>query len=513
MNEKEREIIRQLTLESLYLFDELIINYTIPKKDRLDLKPFHKKVLDFVQDDSIHRKGIKLPRYFLKTSLITIAKPMWDWLRNPEERILIGGETYSKAQDFLYGIKQHFEGNKLLHYIHPQTELSKEWMRNKRWSSEELDLPHKGIYKEPTIKIVGVGSSIQGLHATRVYLDDLIGKKAMLSPVIREDTQKWFDNIEEVLVQPDSSKSNASHVYLIGTNYAPGDLYETVKEKYPSYKWISVPAEDEEGNPTWPERLGAEEIAKMKAERPMIFYTQMQNNPMDSDLTDFKVEWLKYYTKTTNEDDQPAIKYIDQEKKARFCLIKDMEINATIDPASFHTETLKQLCRTAIVIVGTDKETNLHFVLEAWARRLSKPSQFYDKVFEFNDTYLVRKWGMETFAGGNTLFEGLREKAREEHIYLPLMELPKDVGKDAKINRIRNNLQEAFSTGNLYIHEMQKDLIGEYRAFPMGPTKDILDALAYHRIWWRKIDSKKVAKAYQERRHQYIMSVNPRTGY
>ena len=51
-------------------------------------------------------------------------------------------------------------------------------------------------------------------------------------------------------------------------------------------------SEDNQGNPTWPEKLSAKKIADMKADpkQVMVFYAQYQNDPMETELTDFKNE-------------------------------------------------------------------------------------------------------------------------------------------------------------------------------------------------------------------------------
>ena len=103
-----------------------------------------------------------MPRYFLKSTTITEAKPIWDYIRNPEERIGIANEIFRKASEFMSFIRKNFEANEFLHYIHPETKVPDSWMRNNQWSGEGLDLPHKGIYPVPTITCMGVGAASQG---------------------------------------------------------------------------------------------------------------------------------------------------------------------------------------------------------------------------------------------------------------------------------------------------------------------------------------------------------------
>ena len=93
-----------------------------------------------------------------------------------------------------------------------------------------------------------------------------------------------------------------------------------------------------------------------------------------------------------------------------------------------------------------------------------------------------------------------------------LRDLEKDQGKDAKARRIEA-LQEDFACGQLYFHETQRNLIGEYHGYPMAPTKDLMDCLGYHKYWWKNASSAdEVAESHrrQESRYRFEASL---TGY
>lgn len=515
MEESKYHFIQQLCLKSLFHFFEIIIAPSmVSKEERLPLTfTIHKPVCAFADDDSIFRKGFLLPRYFLKSSLLTKCKPILDWLRNPEERILIANEVFRKASEFLGFIKKNFEQNERLHYYFPKSKITRDWIGKHQWSNEAIDLPCEGIYDAPTISVVGVGGARQGLHVHRAYLDDLIGKKAMLSTVVRDDTEQWFNNVPELLVNP-----YKNWIYLIGTNWAPGDLYESVKQRNLGYQWKVFTAEDKRGEPTWPEKLPKSEIQAMKSDpnRFIIFYTQFQNKPIESGITDFKNDWIKdnhyRWVKVTQDNvESIALEYI-RDKEVKTILLNDLQIEGVIDPAGFKESKMKSNARNAIVIVGTDTETNLHFILEAWAEYLSEPEQLFRKVEQFHDKYMPKRWGIETFATQGTILKVLREKARDNGIYLPFLELEKDVGKNAKDIRIRS-LQDDFSTGTVYIRADMTDFIGEYLAFPTGSTKDIMDALGYHKVqFWTKVDRKQLQKRADEEFQWYLRNRNPITG-
>lgn len=516
MNEQERLFIRELTYRSLYYFDKIIIGHT--GQCHGIKQSVHRAPLDFIQDDSIKRHGLLMPRYFLKSSTVTKSKPIWDWLHDHEERIIVANERYKKAEEFVSFTRKQIESNELLHHIYPETVMSKEWQKKNRWSQGEFDMPREGIYDMPTVKAIGVGAASQGLHGTKIYLDDLIGKKAMMSKVVMQDTFKWFDNSDELLDEPDPTHPNASHVYLIGTHYAPGDLYVRVRNTDKTYKWMKVRAEDENNIPTWPEKLSAERIKWYKAHKPIVFASQMQNNPTSSGVTDFDEKWLRYYDKIV-VDDKACIAYTYKKKvneewveTRRVVQVDKLEKSATIDPG-FSEGGIKKTCRTAIVVCGVDPETNKKIVLEAWAERISKPSQLYSKVFEYNEKYRPIRWGVEIYGGQRFVLEALREKAFDKHVHLPIIDLPYDVSKDAKDVRIRS-LQDEFASEMIFISADMYDLIGEYLAFPMPTTtNDILDAFAWQKIWWIPLVTAEQIEEEEYADWDMQLNADPITGY
>ena len=133
--------------------------------------------------------------------------------------------------------------------------------------------------------------------------------------------------------------------------------------------------------------------------------------------------------------------------------------------------------------MGTDQGTDRHIVLEAWAQRIGQPSELYAKVWEFQDKYKPRQWGIETFAQQNFILKAICEDSMRREKFLPITELPKDVGSGAKDIRIRG-LQDEFSCGKIYIHVKFVDFVGEYLSFPMGSTKDLMDCLGYAKLFW-----------------------------
>ena len=479
---------------------------------RLPLQPFHKEVLDFCQDTRFKRKGILEPRYFLKSSTITGSMPLWLWLHNPEIKTMLVTETHTKAETMLNFVKGQLERNELLRYIFPECVVDDTWKRQNRWSNTAIDLPSKGVARDPSIQVLGVGNAAQGIHVDHIFLDDIIGQKDMLSAIEAENTWKWFSNVEELLVTPDRSKPYGSTIYLIGTHYAPEDLYDRVRKNKNEYRWIKIPAEDDQGEPTWPEKLSKEGIQEMKddPDRAIVYYTQMQNDPMKSGLTTFRPEWKKFYVWDKNEEDEDLIVWTDQRGEPHATRLKELDISGTVDPATVG-DAMKTACRTAVVVVGVHRKLGAKFVLEAWAKKIRQPSELYEEIFKFHKKYRPRKWGIETFSQQNWVKKVIMDKARDENIAIYLRDLPKDTGRDAKNRRIEA-LREDFACGQIYFHESQRNLIGEYHSNPMGLV-DLMDALAYHKYNWRRGSSEDTEKSRLRREARWQFEDHGITGY
>jgi hypothetical protein len=509
--EEKRLFVAELCKRSLYHFVEIVINHRFPKKKVKPLQPFHKKILDTIQDDTIKRHGILTPRFFLKSHNITQSKPIWDYIRDHEERIGIVNEIDSRACEFVGFTKGEFEENEFMHYLYPETKMTAEWMRKKTWCSEAIVLPREGNYKDPTIKAFGVGGASQGFHGTRLYLDDIFGRNALLSADIRMKTKAWFGNTDELLVEPDFFAPDGSYIYLIGTHYCLGDIYCTTQEEHKEYVWHIVPAEDEFGNPTWPERLSAEMIQYYKTTKPLVFYTQMQNDPKESGLSEFREEWLKKYERYTDaETKREWVRYAYTKQKPdgtfetvyRDVEVFALDIMAVIDPA-VSEPSIKNTCRTAIMIIGTDPETGKRIMLEAWAKRIGQPSELYAQVFEFQDKYPLMRWGIETFGQQNWVKKGIMERAEVLGRHITISSLNKDVGANAKHIRI-TSAKDPCSNGDVYIRDSFLDFIAEYKSYPMGDLVDLMDCLGYHALEWNPKPTPGMLADSQERYQDFV---------
>lgn len=150
---------------------------------------------------------------------------------------------------------------------------------------------------------------------------------------------------------------------------------------------------------------------------------------------------------------------------------------AFCDPASGKgKEAVKRVrSRSAIIVVAMDDLCRF-FVLHTWADRCGT-DKLIDRITETARTWRPRTFGIEANALQSLFVDAVRRDARRSNITLPLTGVtqPTKVDKDW---RIRSVLQPIIAEGRLFIQRHQYELLAEIETFPMGSTKDLIDALA-----------------------------------
>ena len=332
-NEKDRAFLRSLTFQSFYHFCKIAGGYT---KQGGDISPYiHGPLCKFAQDRTILRKQIIMPRNWRKSTVFTQMRALWEYLHNPEIRILVAAENAFLAGRMMAIMQQMILGNALLRWLYPELEkIDAGYTRRITWNKTECVFPRSGIYKEATITNIGVGGAAQSGHYDLILIDDLVGKKAMDSPIVLDSVWMWFDNVQELLLEP-----SVSEISIVGTFWFEGDFATYALEKY-NYHTIIVPAlkyeaaidgwSDElrdkgtlqlinhplqkDWDVNFPEALDKEGAQLFTKEK----YEEMKNNPE---------EFLKFWTQHMNMPNVPTGLNKFDRRWLRYCTIKEIEID------------------------------------------------------------------------------------------------------------------------------------------------------------------------------------------
>ncbi len=156
------------------------------------------------------RKLICVPRGTLKSSLCSVAYPIWLMLNNPNIRILIDSELYANSVTFLREIKGHLQSNQFIQIFGD--------LRTDVWNESEIVIRNRTkTLKEPTIQVGGIGTTKVGQHYDVIIGDDY---NSPSNTANSDQRKKVIDHY-----QYNQSILEPGGIYLIvGTRYHEEDL-------------------------------------------------------------------------------------------------------------------------------------------------------------------------------------------------------------------------------------------------------------------------------------------------
>lgn len=282
---------RMAGLQCLYFFDYEILGY----KDML--VNTHYALCEFVQswDENAkvqQYKQIIMPRETFKSSVVTVGYSVLLLVQNPNTSILINNASTTKAQRFLYKIRQHFEpypGNKL--YEHYGNYVPQMNDPKRLWRESMIRVSRaKSILSDASVVVSGVMSSKTSQHYHYIINDDLhdednVQTKDQIDKVI------WFrDSLGAILMKP------AGRQIDIGTPWAEYDVLSDARRREPHLKCFKRGAYNTDGSLFFPTRLTEAVLSQQQAKLGSYrFSCQFLCDPLPKEDQKFKSEWFKHY--------------------------------------------------------------------------------------------------------------------------------------------------------------------------------------------------------------------------
>ena len=184
----------------------------------LEVKPFHKEWLDLLQDNN--RIVLLAPRSTGK-SLIISGYLIWCICQNPSIRVLMVTMNSTKADEMMTFIKSNLESNQKLIDIYGE-------QKSRNWSSSEIRIKNRGqgrIHKEPTLTVLGVGSSQVSSHYDMIILDDIMDNINCLTRSRREKIEQWYNLALVPMLEP------LGKIITTGTRWHSDDFYNYLMDK------------------------------------------------------------------------------------------------------------------------------------------------------------------------------------------------------------------------------------------------------------------------------------------
>jgi len=395
-----------------------------------------------------------MPRGTFKSSIITVGFTLQMILNDPNVRILIDSETYSKAKDFLSEVKGHLEDNtryrEIFHVIHGCYPDDNKKDPSVRWTDRAVDLACRTYKrKEPSISVSGIDRSINGMHYDLVIADDLHSERNVTNKDMIDNVKRHYKLIFSLL---DPGKP----MVVIGTRWDYQDLYQEMLENERHRFNVIIrkahfPTSDQL---FFPERLTEEFLAEQKKTQGSYIYScQYENEPVDDETATFKMSYMN---------------------RIKWELVKDKPINwfMAIDPGGDGAYS----DFAAFVLAGMDYQQ------EIYVRQVHRAKMTYSQIvklmFDWHLKYAPRTIALETVATQKSIQYILNSEQKDRGIWLPVREITSR--QSTKEDRIEA-LAPFYEFGRVHhIEECNQleDLEYELLHFPKGQHDDMIDALA-----------------------------------
>ncbi|MFN8180153.1 MAG: phage terminase large subunit [bacterium] len=436
-------MIRRLVLDEgkIEVLAERVLGYT--------LRPFHRALLAF--QSAARDACLQLaPRGFGKSTILTIARAVFEVLRNPDVRILIASNTQLQAEVFLREIKAHFELNERLR------ESFGDFVDERKWDLREIVVkPRRSAAKESTITCVGVGGPVASRHYDLILADDLVDEENSRTELQRDRVKTWHYKTLLPCLEPNG------RLLLLGTRYHYLDLYGHLLKNELAERHQVVRAIAPDGTTPWPEKFSLEWLEERRAQMgSAIFASQYQNDTELMKGNIFREEWFRFY-------EQPL-------DPAGF----DYWIGC--DPAATRADVLGKASTsdywTAVVGARERKDGDYAretYVIEVWRGRCTK-QEYVDKLRVLNERYRPIEVLVETVAAQEFLAQDLER-------LMPVRRVERLTDKVSRAYR----LQAYFENGQVLFpsRALEKDpdvwaaLRDELVLFPQAEHDDLFDGL------------------------------------
>lgn len=403
--------------------------------------------LQQVADGTCKRLIVMCPPRSGKSELCSVQFPAWFLGRNPKKFIIETSYSSELSLDFGRQTRNIF-ADKRFQNVFPGVRLAEDSTSKGKWNTNK-----GGGYVA-----VGTGGSLTGRGADILLIDDpLKNRQDADSQTVRDNLWSWYRSTARTRLSPDGA------ICVILTRWHEDDLVGRLLTGMTGDKWevikMKAIAEHDEppyrktGEVLWPERFSLENLMETRDELgPYEFSALYQQEPIGSELQEFKRDWFKY------ESEHEVSKLNTR------CYI-------SVDTAVSAKESADY---TGITINRVSRENKWYIISRHY--RLN-PTELIDLLFQLHAQYKPEKIGIEETSFTQAIRPFLDAEMRKRGKRLPIVEL-KHGGMKKEI-RIRG-LIPLYESGQIFhMDDECLNLEKELLAFPQSKFDDETDALAY----------------------------------
>lgn len=247
---------------------------------------FQLSLANRVKKDPACKILVRWGRGLAKSVWCDVIIPLWLWVNNDINYMVIVGNNFDKAKILLSDLQAEFEANPRLKHDFGEQPMRGSW--------------EDGYFRTKSgfiAKALGMGQSPRGLRlqAQRpdyIVCDDLEDKDIVRNPARQDQVVEWIE--QDLLPTMDGNRRRYLHP---NNNYAPRTIQEELHIKHPEWTLNQVNAYDPVTyQPAWPEKYDNDYYAKIETEIGILAaHAEFNNKPhiRGKIFTEDQIQWSK----------------------------------------------------------------------------------------------------------------------------------------------------------------------------------------------------------------------------
>jgi predicted phage terminase large subunit-like protein len=464
------------------------------KGEHLELIATH---LQAVTKGEIRNLLINVPPRHMKSLMVCVFWPVWEWIKTPERRWLFSSYALPLA------VRDSVRCRRLIE----SDWFQKNWGGKFKLTTDQntklrFDNDHGGSRLS-----VSVGGSATGEGGDRVVVDDPHNVTERESELARQAVIDWWDQTMStrlndpktgariIVMQRVHEDDLSAHVLAQNNQYAASNPNQYIHLRLPAEFDPAHPCktgfgEDKRTQPNqllWPKRFGQPELDDFKLRLgPSGYAGQFQQSPVPASGARFQREWFRYYElaetfdETVDEDHkQFRSVYRLYEPDGSFETVDAYSCNrfSVIDPAGTEPNQHNRPCYTVIQV--WDVTQNGRMMLVHQYRKQVQTPKVVQAAKDILEDYDANFIGVEKEGLGLGILQTLKHEGKT------VIPIPARGSKDARseIAEIR------MAAGMIYFPREARwrfALEDECLHFPLGKYCDQVDAMAHAAIYVQK---------------------------
>jgi len=384
-------------------------------------------------DNSLNRLLFIAPRGFAKSTVCSVAFPLWLSCYGKKKDIFIVSSTIALGKELLRKIRNEIETNQKI--IDDFGDLTSD-----KWTEEQIILSNGSC-----IRVKGRGFQIRGFRPDQIICDDLEDDEVIYSKEQREKLNDWFFRTLIPTLKPDQN------LVYVGTMLSNFSLISKLqkKEEFTVRFWKAL----EDGKSIWEEHWPTESLKKLRREiGEYAFQSEFMNNPISTEEQPVKPEFLD------------GIK-VKGERIIR-CL--------AIDPAISEKTSSDE--RAFVMFERTDEGFREVFSEKGrWG-----VTEQIERIINLYETYKPDRVLVESVAFQKVFKDDLIKESRKRGIYIPVSEAEIGMGDTQRPKDKFTRLMQIVHLFEQRLVEVKNhDLYQELISFPNGDADNMVDACVY----------------------------------